>query len=57
MKTATVWIVWQFGKQIGTVCGSTQQEAMESAKKLFGGSMINSLSVTLSCGQSTVEKE
>ena len=57
MKTATVWIVWQFGKQIGTVCGSTQQEAMKSAKRIFGGSVINSLSVTLGRGQSAGEKE
>jgi hypothetical protein len=43
-----LWIVWQFGDDIGTVGGWTKKEAIENAEKFFGKN--NCLSVTLGCG-------
>jgi hypothetical protein len=57
--TEPVWLVWKWDEQVGTVGGWTEKEALENARKFFGGppEFPGAFShVTLGCGEQKKEK-
>ena len=36
MNSDQLWVVWRWDKQVGTVGGRSETEAMDNARKVFG---------------------